>query len=62
MGRDEEIERLEETIIVLEASIKRREMSRHPEKYVNCLENDRYLLKKYRKELAELKESNITLH
>ena len=61
MGRDEEIERLEETIIVLEASIKRREMSRHPEKYVNCLENDRFFLKKYREALEELKNGDVPI-
>jgi len=55
MGRAEEIERLEEVIKSLEVSIKKRENSSHPEKYVNCLAGDRYMLAKHRIALAELK-------
>jgi len=54
MGRAEEIERLENMIKSLDVSIKKRENSSHPEKYTNCLENDRYILKKHRQALAEL--------
>jgi hypothetical protein len=59
MGRAEEIERLEEAIIVLEASIRRREASAHPEKYKNCLAQDRYRLAKHRRELEELKQRGV---
>ena len=55
MGRAEEIQRLEQTIATLEASIKRREESKHPEKYVNCLAGDKFMLAKHRIALAELK-------
>jgi hypothetical protein len=58
MGRAEEIERLEEVIKSLDVSIKKRENSSHPEKYVNCLAGDRYMLAKHRIALAELKGSH----
>lgn len=59
MGRADEIARLERTIAELEDSIRRREASQHPEKYVNCLAQDRYHLAKHRRELEELKQRGV---
>jgi len=55
MKKEDEIYHLEQAVSVLEESIRKRELSSHPEKYIKCLENDRVILAKTKERLANLK-------